>query len=153
MRGVLIFLLCFIFAALGTGCATVSYTSPGTLDGVKIKGANGEPYQLVFIESTGYYILWVVPLASGDISWNSEKQCIEGGFSLFKDHVSLTNLQKAITMYADSHNCDVVDISYNDSDTSYAGPSQLGGILACFGSSSISASAVLVPRGNNTQVK
>ena len=84
----------------------------------QVQGTDGTPSQLVCIDCLGYYILWVVPLVSGDIRWNNEKKTIEGGFSLFKDHVSRENIQKAITNFADSRNCDLLDITYNDSGKS-----------------------------------
>ena len=151
MKYILKTIICVVIMAMATGCATITSTSPGKLDGIKFKGTDGTPSQLVFIDCTGFYILWVVPLVSGDVRWNNEKKTIEGGFSLFKDHVSRENLQKAITNYADSHNCDLLDITYNDSGTSYAGVSQTGIIGILFGSTDLSVSAVLVPRSNSKQ--
>ena len=140
--------VCATMAAMASGCATITCSSPGMLDGVTIKGTSGKPSQLVFIDATGYYFLWVFPLASSDIRWNEQSKSIEGGFSFFTDHVSLENLQKAITKYADSRDCDLVDINYHDSDSSYAGVSQSGAIGSLFGSSDMSVSAVLVPRSS-----
>ena len=151
MKYILKTIICAVVVAMATGCATITCTSPGKLDGIKFKGTDGTPSQLVFVDCPGYYILWVVPLVSGDIRWNSERKTIEGGFSIVKDHVSRENLQKAITSYADSHDCDLIDIAYNDSGTSYAGVSQTGAIGALFGSTNMSVSAVLVPRSSGKQ--
>ena len=133
-------------AAVVSGCASVSYSSPGSLDGITIKGASGKPGQLVYIETTGYYFLWTLPLATGDLRWNADKMSIEGGTVLFRDMVSLDDVQNALVKIAESRGCDLVVVSYYDSDTSFAGASYGGMVGALFGSSTMSASAVLVPR-------
>lgn len=153
MRNILKPILIAAFAVLITGCATITSTPYDTLDGVKLDGAKGKPSEVVFIESTGFYILWQVPIFSGDIRWNSEKKSIEGGVSFFKDHVSLANLQTAITNYAESRNCDLVDVIYNNANASYAEASEVGLIGALFGSATINVSAVLVPRSSDKESK
>jgi TctA family transporter len=128
-------------AAMASGCASVSYSSPHALDGVKIKGLEGkQAVQQVVIRTTGYYFLWTVPLVSGDIRWNPETQSINGGFSLFDDQVGVNNLQEVLLKIAESRNCDLADVHYVDADTFYDGMSSL------FGSSDMSVSALLVPR-------
>ena len=128
------------------GCASVSYSSPQALSGITIKGAADAPRQLVFIDTTGFYVLWTIPIVSGDLRWNAGKQSIEGGTSFFQDQVGVEELQKALLKIAESRNCDLVDVSYYDSDTSYAGPSYSGAVGTLLGSSHMSVSAVLVPR-------
>ena len=137
--------LASLSAAL-TGCASVTYSSPQALSGITIKGAADAPRQLVFIETTGYYVLWTLPLASGDLRWNANKRSIEGGTSFFQDQVSVEELQDALLKIAELRNCDLADVNYFDSDTTYAGASQAGAIGALFGSSHMSVSAVLIPR-------
>ena len=132
--------------ALLAGCASVTYSSPQALSGITIKGAAGAPSQLVFIETTGYYVLWTLPLVSGDLRWNADKQSIEGGTSFFQDQVSVEELQDALLKIAELRNCDLADVNYFDSDTTYASASQAGAIGALFGSSHMSVSAVLIPR-------
>ena len=129
-----------------TGCATIAQSSPGALKGVKIKGADGEPRELVFIDTSGYYMFWAIPLASGDVRWNDETKTIEGGTSIFSDQVSLGEVQHALLKYAESRNCDLAEVYNSDSDTSYAGASYGGAIGSCFGCSRMNVSAVLVPR-------
>ena len=153
MRNILKSLLITAFAVLITGCATITSASYDTLDGVKLDGTDRKPSEVVFIESTGFYILWAIPIFSGDIRWNSEKKNIEGGVSLFKDKISLANLQNAIANYADSRNCDLVDVIYNDTNASYAEASETGLIGALFCSATINVSAVLVPRNNEKEGK
>ena len=153
MKNIFKAILCAAFVVLASGCATITSTPYRALDGVEISGTDGKPSEVVFIESTGFYILWQVPIFSGDIRWNSEKKSIEGGFSLFRDHVSLSNLQNAITNYADSRNCDLVDVIYNNTNASYAEASETGLIGALFGSATINVSAVLVPRNSGKEGK
>ena len=143
-----------IMAALllaATGCATVYETSPGALDGLAYKAADGTPSELVFITTTGYHMLWTIPLACGDVRWNETTKNINGGSCLFKDLVGATELQDALLKLADSRNCDVVDMRFYDSDTTYAGVSTGGAIGALFGSSQIGISGVFVPRKDKTQ--
>ena len=153
MRNILKPILCVAFAVLITGCATFTSTPYGALEGVKLDGTDRKPSEVVFIESTGFYILWAVPIFSGNIKWNSEKKNIEGGVSFFKDNISLTYLQNAITNYAASRNCDLVDVVYNDTNASYAEASATGLIGALFGSSTMNVSAVLVPRTSDKEGK
>ncbi len=153
MKNFLKSFICAALAAMVTGCATVTCTTPGKLDGIKFKGTDGTPSQLVYINSASLSILWIIPLFSGDIRWNSKKKNIEGGFSLFRDHMSRENMQKAITNYADSRDCDLLYVDFNESGTSYASASQVGIVGTLFGSTEMNVSAVLVPRNSNKQGK
>lgn len=133
-------------AACATGCATSKYSSRGMLDGLTIKGTGGRPGQLVLLDTSGYYLFWTIPLVSGNLDWNERKKDIEGGVSFFADKVGVDELQYALVKIAESRNCDLVDVHFYDSDTSYAGPSYAGLVGACFGSSHMGVSGVLVPR-------
>ena len=131
-------------AAMASGCASVTFSSPHALDGVKIKGLEGKrPAEQVVIRTTGYYVLWTIPLVSGDLRWNPKTKSINGGFSLFDDQVGVNNLQEVLLKIAESRNCDLADVHFNDSDTFYDGMSSL------FGSSDMSVSALLVPRNQS----
>ena len=132
--------------AVTTGCATVYSSSQGAFDGVAYKGVNGVPLEHVYITTTGYYLLWSLPLASGDLRWNEKTKSINGGTCFFSDQVGVTELQDALFKIAETRNCDVIDITFHDSDTSYAGASYGGVVGALFGSSQIGISCVLVPR-------
>ncbi|MBO7688737.1 MAG: hypothetical protein J6V72_20325 [Kiritimatiellae bacterium] len=133
--------------ALAAGCASVTYTSPGMLDNVSVKGVEGrKPGQAVLIDTSGFYMFWTIPFVSGDLRWNEQKKSIEGGSSFFKDQVGVNELQSALLKIAESRNCDLVDVYVRDSDSSYAGVSYGGAVGSCFGSSHMSISAVLVPR-------
>ncbi len=133
--------------ASAAGCASVTYTSPGMLDNVSVKGVEGrKPGQVVLIDTSGFYMFWTIPLVSGDLRWNEQKKSIKGGASFFKDQVGVDELQAALLKIAESRNCDLADIYIYDADASYAGPSYGGVVGTCFGSSHMSISAVLVPR-------
>ena len=129
-----------------TGCATVYSSSQGAFDGVAYKGVNGVPLEHVYITTTGYYLLWSLPLASGDLRWNEKTKTINGGTCFFSDQVGVTELQDALFKIAETRNCDVIDMTFHDSDTSYAGASYGGVVGALFGSSQIGISCVLVPK-------
>ena len=137
--------------ATATGCASVYQTSPGALDGLAYKAADGTPSELVFITTTGYNMLWTIPLVSGDVRWNEATKTINGGTCFFTDLVGATELQTAMLKLADARNCDVIDMRFYDSDTTYAGVSTGGIIGAFFGSSQIGISGVFVPRKDKTQ--
>ena len=132
--------------SMAAGCATVTYSSPGALDGIAVKGVDGKDGQAVMIDTSGFYMFWAVPLVSGDLRWNDGKKSIEGGASFFNDRVSVADLQAALLKIAESRNCDLADVNYFDGDVSYAGPSYGGVVGTCFGSSHMSVSAILVPR-------
>ncbi len=132
--------------SMAAGCATVTYSSPGALDGIAVKGVDGKVGQAVTIDTSGFYMFWTVPLVSGDLRWNDGKKSIEGGTSFFTDQVGIEELQTALLKIAETRNCDLAEVSYFDGDASYAGPSYGGAVGSCFGSSHMSVSAILVPR-------
>lgn len=134
--------------SIATGCATVSYSTPGKLNGVTVKGIEGKRAErMVVISTSGYYVFWTIPLVSGDLRWDSSMRSIRGGFSLFDDQVGINELQEALFKVAETHNCDLADVHYVDSDSSYAGVTDVGSMIGTiFGSSDMSVSALLVPR-------
>ena len=142
-----------VLLGCATGCATVYRSSQRPLDGLAYHGANGAPVEHLYITTTGYYLLWTIPLASGDLRWNAKTKSINGGTCLFSDQVGVTELQKALLKIAETRNCDVIDMAFHDSDTSYAGVSTGGIIGALFGSSQIGVSGVLVPRKDKSMVQ
>ena len=128
------------------GCATVSTSKYGSLDGIAVKGASGAPSMHVCLSTTGEYLFWTIPLGSGRFRWDERTKTLKTGTAWFSDCVGVVELQEALLKYADSRGCDVVDVSYCDADTSYAGASYEGLLGVIFGSSQMGVSAVLVPR-------
>ena len=133
-----------------SGCATISTTAEGRLDGVAVQGAEGQVCEHVCLTTTGEYFLWALPFGSGRFVWNNETKALETETAWFSDCVGVAELQEALQKYAESRNCDLVDVVYNDSDTSYAAASYEGIIGILFGSSSMGVSAFLVPRKDAT---
>ena len=135
------------FAAMAAGCASVTYSSPDALDGVKVKGLEGKRAgQQVIIKTSGYSMM-SLPLVSGDLRWNPETKSINGGFSLFSDQIGYGELQAALQRIAESRNCDLADVHFVGSGATYAGLTSLEGLVGClFGSADMSVSALLVPR-------
>lgn len=139
--------LAALLVGLSAGCASVTFSSPGLLDGVSVKGVEGKkPGQLVVIDTSGFYMLWTIPIVSGNLRWDEKKQTIVGGTSLFRDQVGINELQNALLKLAESRNCDLADVSFYDSDASYAGASYSGAVGTFFGSSHMGVSAILIPR-------
>ena len=138
-----------IFVAMVTGCASVEYSSPGKLKDVAVKGAPGaEAGQHVAITTLGYNMFGCIPLVSGDLRWDDEKGEIIGGTSFFTDQVGFQELQTALQKIAETRNCDLADVSFNDSDGFYTDVSWGGLIGSFFGSSQMGVSGILVPREN-----
>ena len=138
-----------LFAAMVTGCASVEYSSPGKLKNVSVKGAaRAKAGRHVAITTSGYYMLWCIPLVSGDLRWDGEKREIKGGFSFFTDQVGFQELQTALQKIAEVRNCDLADVNFHDSDGFYADVSYAGIVGSLFGSSHMGVSAILVPREN-----
>ena len=141
-----------LFAAMVAGCASVEYSSPGKLKNVSVKGAPGaEAGKHVAITTSGYYMLWCIPLVSGDLRWDGEKREIKGGFSFFTDQVGFQELQTALQKIAEVRNCDLADVNFHDSDGFYADVSYAGIVGSLFGSSHMGVSAILVPRENSAK--
>jgi hypothetical protein len=135
-----------LIASLAAGCATVTYSAPGRLDNVSVKGIEGRKAgQAVLIDTTGFYLFWTIPLVSGDLRWDDKRQSSKGGTLLFRDQVGVDELQSALLKIAESRNCDLADVSFYDSDGFYADASWGGLVGMCFGSSQMSVSAILVP--------
>lgn len=53
-----------------SGCATISGTKPGRLDGIAVKGASGRSIEHVYLGTSGEYMFWTIPLGSGRFRWN-----------------------------------------------------------------------------------
>ena len=141
-----------LFAAMVTGCASVEYSSPGKLKNVSVKGAaRAKAGRHVAITTSGYYMLWCIPLVSGDLRWDGEKREIKGGFSFFTDQVGFQELQTALQKIAEVRNCDLADVNFHDSDGFYADVSYAGIVGSLFGSSHMGVSAILVPRKNSAK--
>ena len=132
--------------AVCSGCATISTSKVDKLDGIVVKGADGAPTEHVWLGTTGVYMCWTIPFCSGRFRWNESTKQLETGTAWFSDCVSIAEVQDALLKYADERNCDVVDVSFFDADTSYADASYEGLLGMLFGTSSMGVSAVLIPR-------
>ena len=139
--------LAMSLAAMISGCATVNYSSHGALKNVTVEGSkDAAAGQMVAITTSGYYMFWTIPIASGDLRWDPAAGEIKGGTTFFRDQVGFQELQDALHKIAERRNCDLAEVYFTDSDCSYADVSYAGLIGALFGSSHMSVSAVLVPR-------
>lgn len=134
-------------SAISGGCASIVTSKVGSMNGITIKGAAAEPREHVWLETSGSYLFCTIPLGSGKFYWDEHTKKLETGTVLFEDCVGIAELQDALTKYADSHNCDLADVAFYDSDSSYADASSYEGIIGLmFNDSCMGVSAVLIPR-------
>lgn len=144
MKQIVLFML---LAMLLTGCCSVTFSSPGSLSGIKIEGAGSEGDRMVVINEGGIYLFWRLTLATGDIRWNEKKQDINGGVAFFHDYSGVTDIFETLHMIAERENCDLANVIVQDGSnsdlqlTSYQGAA--GGLV---GFNSVMVSAVLRPR-------
>ena len=133
--------------ALFAGCTTVEISSPGSLKGLDVKGAGGKADRAIVLGNEGYFLFNAWPLVSGDVSWDSRKGGIVNEFSLFQDDLCGDRLANAMFRYAESQNCDLVDVVINNKTVCNIG---LFGLLDWFNTvvayQGITYSGVLRPR-------
>lgn len=135
------------------GCTTVEISSPGTLKGVDVKGAGGMADRAIMVGNEGYFLFQRFPLVTGDVTWCRTRREIDGGIVLFRNGLSGDRMMTAICSYADSMNCDLVDLVVNDKTDYHTGspgadPLAIVGWLRelVIGSQSVTYSGVLRPR-------
>ena len=101
-------------AVLVGGCTTVEISSPGTLKGVDVKGAGGKADRAIMIGNEGYYLFQCIPLAAGDVTWDAKRGGIVDEISFFSNELSGDRMANAMFRYAESQNCDLVDLVINN---------------------------------------
>lgn len=131
-------------AALLSGCCTVLISSPGTLAGVDVKGADGKADRVIMVANEGYYLFQMIPIVSGDVYWDETENEVKGGIRLFSEQLVPTRMLNAICRYAERENCELVDVVINDK---YIAPIGLFDIQSWFttiiGYSAVTYSGVL----------
>ena len=137
-------------AALGLalgGCATVELSSPGSLSGVDVKGAGGKADRVLVLQNEGYYLFHSFPIVTGDVTWSAEDREIDGGIRFFSHQLSGDCMMTAMGRYAESLDCDLVDLVINNKTQKEFGfMSFLDFAKIVVGYNEISYSAVLRPR-------
>ena len=137
-------------AALATGCSTVVVSSPGTLRGIDVNGAGGRADRVISISNEGYYLFHFLPIVTGSVEWMPSEKRIGEGFEFFSNHLAGDKMMDAMCRYANSMDCDVVDIVVNDKNEC---PLGLTGIIDWFNTvvayRAITYSGVLCPRGKS----
>ena len=134
-------------AALVAGCTTVEISSPGTLAGIDVKGAGGKADRAIMLGNEGYYFFHAWPIVVGDVSWDSKRGGIVDEFSFFSDELRGDRMANAMFRYAESQDCDLVDLVIINKCESKIG---LFGLLDWFNTivayQGVSYSGVLRPR-------
>lgn len=135
-------------AAMVAGCSTVTMSSPGTLSGVDVKGAGGRADRVISISNEGYFLFHCIPLVTGSTEWSPSEKKLRNDVEFFSNQMTGEKMLAAMTRYAESMNCDLVDIVVIDKNSYPIGLFDLQGwantILA---DRSITYSGVLCPRG------
>ena len=101
-------------AVLVGGCTTVEISSPGSLNGVNVKGAGGKADRAIMLGNEGYYLFQCLPLVAGDVSWDAKAGGIVNEVSFFSDELAGDRMANAMFRYAESQNCDLVDLVINN---------------------------------------
>jgi len=97
-------------ATMAAGCNTVVISSPGTLRGIDVNGAGGRADRVISISNEGYFLFHFLPLATGSTDWVPEEKRMSNGSEFFSNHLSGDRMMRAMCRYADSLDCDLVDI-------------------------------------------
>ena len=108
-------------AVLVGGCTTVEISSPGTLKGIDVKGAGGKADRAIVFANDGYFLLDSIPLVSGDVSWDAKKGGVVGDIAFFTNDLAGDRMANAMFRYAESQNCDLVDLVINNKRESKIG--------------------------------
>lgn len=101
-------------AVVAAGCNTVVISSPGTLRGVDVNGAGGRADRVISISNEGYFLFHCLPLVTGSTDWVPEEKRMSGGSEFFENNLAGDRMMRAMCRYADSLDCDLVDIVVND---------------------------------------
>ena len=101
-------------AVLVGGCTTVEISSPGTLKGIDVKGAGGKADRAIMLGNEGYYLFQCIPIVAGDVTWDAKRGGIVDEISFFSNELSGDRMSSAMFRYAESQNCDLVDLVINN---------------------------------------
>ena len=97
-------------AAIAAGCNTVVISSPGSLRGIDVNGADGRADRVLSISNEGYFLFHCLPIFTGSMRWNPVEKRIRNDFEFFSNHLAGDKMMAAMCRYADSLDCDLVDI-------------------------------------------
>lgn len=115
------------------GCATVEISSVGSM-----KGSD----RLLVIQNDGYELFWLLPLWSGDLTWDAEGDRVSRSVAFFENQADATHLWEAARRIAERGNCDLVDVTFIDNDRAWDLQTLYGMVKV----SDVAISAVLRPR-------
>ena len=132
-------------AVLVGGCSTVKMSERGSLAGVDVEGAGGKAERTLCVGNEGCFLFNTIPLISGDMDWKAEKKGIDTwALSVFKNETTAKCLTDAFYRYAESENCDVVNVVVDDRTQYPVGILDLGTYL--FTTHELYVTGVLKPR-------
>ena len=96
------------------GCNTVVVCSPGSLSGIEVNGAPNPADRVVMVANDGYFLFHCLPLVTGSMEWSPSEKALRNDMEFFSNHMTGEKMLDAMRRYADSLNCDLVDIVVND---------------------------------------
>ena len=99
------------------GCNTVVVSSPGSLAGIEVNGAPNPASRVLMVSNEGYFLFHCLPLVTGSMEWSPNEKKLYNDIELFTDHMKADRMLDAMRRYADSMDCDLVDIVVNDKNT------------------------------------
>ena len=96
------------------GCNTVVVSSPGSLSGIEVNGAPNPADRVLMVANDGYFLFHCLPLVTGSMEWSPSERKLRNDMEFFTNHMTGEKMLDAMRRYADSLNCDLVDIVVND---------------------------------------
>ena len=103
-----------VLAGAWAGCNTVVVSSPGSLGGIKVNGAPNPADRVVMVANDGYFLFHCLPLVTGSMEWSPSERKLRNDMEFFTNHMTGEKMLDAMRRYADSMDCDLVDIVVND---------------------------------------
>lgn len=145
----MIVLLALLAAALATGCAHITISSPNSLSGLDVLGSPTPADRQVVVRNSGIHALWWFSIMTGDLRWDDEKNDIKGGTAFFDNHCTSQDCMYTLQNIAERENCDLVDVYFTDMTKSGFDVTSLSGLFAWVGGLyEVQACGILRPRAD-----
>ena len=110
----IVYLAAVAAAVLVGGCTTVEISSRGSLKGIDVKGAGGKADRAIMLGNEGYYLFQCIPIVVGDVTWDAKRGGIVDEISFFSNELKGDRMANAMFRYAESQDCDLVDLVINN---------------------------------------
>ena len=81
---------------------------------IVMNGAPNPADRVVMVANDGYFLFHCLPLVTGSMEWSPSERKLRNDMEFFTNHMTGEKMLDAMRRYADSLNCDLVDIVVND---------------------------------------